>query len=360
MKRNSRALKQRLSGRWLAALQSLAPELTDACSVPGRNVTCPFEGKPEGFRLFPDANETGGGVKQNEGPMPDGITLLMALRGWDFVTTFDELTRWLDGSSSVRPSISPQSISQWNPDQEDQRRNWLQSMWDEALPITSPLATAAKVYLRSRRLGEALGFACGLRFHPNLIYRSDARVELGRFPAILGYVRNNQGLPVAIHRTYLRATGVKLNLEGQPARKLTPSVKRATKGRVIRLAKAGDVLGVAEGIETALSVMLGTEKYLGYRVPTWACLSASMMPAFRPPEGVRHVMIFGDSDQSGAGQQAAHTLASRLQKEGLSVSVHLPELGLPQHKKSCDFADVWSREPSRFATLEPSLRCIAA
>ena len=360
MKRDARALKQRLSGRWLAAYQSLAPELAAACAAPGKNVTCPFEGKPRGFRLFADANETGGGVKQNQGAMSDGITLLMALRGWDFVTTFDELTQWLDGGTVAIPSTRWPMTDEWTQAQEDHRREWLQTLWDTAVPLTSPQATPARVYLRSRQLGAAMTFCHGLRFHHNVVYRTDDHTELGRFPALLGYVRNNDGLPVALHRTYLYPTGVKLNIDSHPARKLTPSVKRASKGRVIRLAPSGEVLGVAEGIETALSVMLGTDKYLGYRVPTWACLSASMMPAFRPPPGVRHVMIFSDFDLSGVGQKAAQSLASTLQQEGYSTSVHVPRLGTTHAHKSCDFADVWAREPSHFLTLEPSIRQFAA
>ena len=50
-------IKQAASGRWLEIISSLAPELAEACSKPGKHVACPCHGNKDGFRMFYDAAE---------------------------------------------------------------------------------------------------------------------------------------------------------------------------------------------------------------------------------------------------------------------------------------------------------------
>jgi phage/plasmid primase-like uncharacterized protein len=49
-------------GHWRAILQPLAPALEPALERPGRHGPCPIHGGADGFRLFRDVNETGGGI----------------------------------------------------------------------------------------------------------------------------------------------------------------------------------------------------------------------------------------------------------------------------------------------------------
>jgi hypothetical protein len=67
------------------------------------------------------------------------------------------------------------------------------------------------------------------------------------------------------------------------------------------IAKPEEVLGLAEGIETALSA----QQLKG--IPTWACLGASRMHRVAIPGHVRELHLFGDNDDSGrdAVQRAA-------------------------------------------------------
>jgi hypothetical protein len=69
----------------------------------------------------------------------------------------------------------------------------------------------------------------------------------------------------------------------------------------VRLAAAGDVLGLAEGVESALSAM----QLSG--VPTWACLGASRMHRVAVPDSVRELHVFMDNDGPGrdAGERTA-------------------------------------------------------
>jgi putative DNA primase/helicase len=90
-------------------------------------------------------------------------------------------------------------------------------------------------------------------------------------------------------------------------------------GAAIRLTPASQVLGIAEGIETALSVMELFE------VPCWSCVSAGGIESFEPPPGVKEVLIFGDNDLSYTGQAAAYLAAKRLRLKGYETEVHIPD-----------------------------------
>src|SRR5690606_35991731 len=67
----------------------------------------------------------------------------------------------------------------------------------------------------------------------------------------------------------------------------------------IKLQTATSVLGIGEGIETALSAMHT------YKVPTWSVINAALMQRFRAPTGVKTLYIFADNDKNGTGLAAA-------------------------------------------------------
>jgi putative DNA primase/helicase len=152
-----------------------------------------------------------------------------------------------------------------------------------------------------------------LRLHPGLAYRDGGEV-LGRFPALMALVTGPDGKGVTLHRTYLQDSR---KAPVPSPKKLMPG--KPIKGAAIRLHPAGDVLGVAEGIETALAA-----RQL-FNVPTWSCISAAGIESFIPPKEVRKVIIFGDNDVSGTGQAAAWALAKRLIAAGMPVEVRLPK-----------------------------------
>jgi putative DNA primase/helicase len=66
------------------------------------------------------------------------------------------------------------------------------------------------------------------------------------------------------------------------------------------------VLGVAEGIESALSL------HLIRKIPTWASFCADNLERIRLPEGLRELQIGVDMDASGKGQAVAEALAKRV------------------------------------------------
>jgi putative DNA primase/helicase len=78
------------------------------------------------------------------------------------------------------------------------------------------------------------------------------------------------------------------------------------------------VLGIAEGIETALSATAL------FGVPCWAAVNAGMLAAWQPPPETKRIIVFGDNDPNYAGQAAAYALAARLGSDERAVEVQIP------------------------------------
>jgi putative DNA primase/helicase len=116
-------------------------------------------------------------------------------------------------------------------------------------------------------------------------------------PAVVAAVQAPDRRTIAVQVTRLDPSG---------ERKAQVPIPRRTYGSLgngaVRLAAAGDVLGLAEGVESALSAM----QLSG--VPTWACLGASRMHRVALPDSVRELHVFMDNDgpRRDAGERTAH------------------------------------------------------
>lgn len=155
-------------------------------------------------------------------------------------------------------------------------------------------------YMKSRALWP-LPERHSLRAHTSVEYWND-RVRIGRYPALVAVVRDMCGEVVTAHVTYLDPEGRKL--EGFEPRKILSSMK-GREGCAVPLMPHGETLGIAEGIETALSAAIMHE------VPTWAALNTALLAKFEPPQNVKKLIIFADRDI--AGLDAAAKLMERLQ-----------------------------------------------
>lgn len=130
---------------------------------------------------------------------------------------------------------------------------------------------------------------------------------------------------VNIHRTFLTLNGENSVIKGE--KKLMRG--EVPKGSAIRLSPVEKTLGVAEGIETALSARIL------FGVPTWSVISTVGMVNWIPPEETETVVIYGDNDQNYAGQAAACALANKLVvKYKKKVEVRLPP------SVGCDWNDM--------------------
>ena len=132
---------------------------------------------------------------------------------------------------------------------------------------------------------------------------------------------------VAVHRTFLKADGSGKAPVSEQKMMLGPCA-----GGAVRLTAASCELVLAEGVETALSILQATGK------PAWATLGTSGLKAVRLPPQVKTVIIAADSDQPG--EKAAQEAARQLSAEGRVVRIARPPLGL-------DFNDVLLGRASR-------------
>jgi hypothetical protein len=132
-------------------------------------------------------------------------------------------------------------------------------------------------------------------------------------PAMVAAVQRPDGKIVAVQATLLTLTG----------RKASVAMPRITTGALgagaVRFARAETTLGIAEGIETALSAMQLTG------VPTWACLGAARMHRVAIPNHVRELHIFVDND--AAGDAAAERTADVHTRQGRRVMLRHPPEG---------------------------------
>ena len=181
-------------------------------------------------------------------------------------------------------------------------------LWEYAV---DPCETLAQKYLESRGCypGHEPSVANALRFHP--------RCTMGQIatPAMVALMRDAvTGRAAGVHRTALADDGSSKRTmpEGAPARMMLGRAKRA----VVMISSKAPAMGIAEGIETALSA----QKIFG--VPVWACLSAQGIADFPSLDGLMHLTIFADHDKTEI--TAAEKCAARLHRRGMVGKIAYP------------------------------------
>lgn len=94
-------------GKWLHIFTAIAPKLNGAIAAKGRHCPDPIHGGTDGFRLYKDVVETGGGYSNKSGKFPNGIELIKWVNGWDFVTTLEAIGDFL----GVKPQVNQVTAS---------------------------------------------------------------------------------------------------------------------------------------------------------------------------------------------------------------------------------------------------------
>jgi putative DNA primase/helicase len=123
--------------------------------------------------------------------------------------------------------------------------------------------------------------------------------------------------PVNVHLTALTKDGAKNESVGT-IKKVMPG--KLPEGCAIRIWDAAPVMGIAEGIETAISAAIL------FKMPVWAAVNGSLLAKWIPPEVAETVHIFGDNDSNFTGQSKAYALANRLYIQfERKVVVHIPD-----------------------------------
>jgi hypothetical protein len=194
-----------------------------------------------------------------------------------------------------------------DPAVAERKRERLRRTWKQCVSLGHPDARAVQTYLESRALSDVLKAPPkALRAHPGLEYWDQSR-NLGRFPAMVALYQASNDYPVTLHVTWLRSDGGAKAAVPVPKKTLSVPRRGATKGGAIRLYQPrGGVLGVAEGIESALSL------HLIRGIPVWSARCADNLEHIHLPDNLRRLEIGVDVDASGKGQHVAEALAKRL------------------------------------------------
>lgn len=319
-------IKHRASGHWPDILQRLG---IDPILLNRKNQPCPLCGGHDRFQ-FTDKFAHGNFFCRGCGP-GDGFKLLKGVLGLRFGAALEAVESVVGGISSSIRQVTPTKVS---------TNALMRRIWDEAGPITED--DQAGRYLAKRGLALS-AYPDMLRCHPGLGYfvRDEAgrSRQVAQYPALLASVQGPDGERVALHRTYL------VDGEAPSGIDVKKLLGGGLQGGAVRLFAPTDVLGLAEGIETALACHLATRK------PVWASLGANNLRNLWIPPSVSHVIIYADNDADRhfAGQAAAYALAERLtrqQDRNLKVEVFIPE------QPGQDWADVWLQS-------QPQIRAVA-
>ncbi|BET62238.1 putative prophage DNA primase [Yersinia pseudotuberculosis] len=137
-------------------------------------------------------------------------------------------------------------------------------------------------------------------------YCDHQRTSNGMFQSIYSLATDSKGSLCYLHMTLLDGDHkAKTGTQKKLHKLQEDSYLEHASSIAIRLFPVSSTLGIAEGIETALSC-----KQI-YNCNTWAVLNTSLMKRFKAPKGVRHLIIFADTDLNGAGHAAAWVCGHR-------------------------------------------------
>lgn len=336
------SVREEARGKWPQILQALG---VDPDWLSGTHSPCPVCGGTKPFRF--DDKEGRGTNFCTHHRAADGVGLVKLMFKCDD----------LEALRIVADALELPDLRQYEPrfnpvvDQEDYEKNAasIRKVWNSSVPLS--LGDLGYRYLQGRGLILPT-FPQELRFHPGLDFYDQGMEKRGRFATMIGVVRASDGTPITLHRTYLTKEGKKVLLldhktkEPLSAKKLMKKAK-PLKGGCVQLFPAATVMGIAEGIETAL----GVTEHTG--IPCWAGISATNLPNVRFPEIVRKVIIFADNDKPDrrgrcAGQEASQLLAENLRNLGLEVEIRIPAIAgtdfLDEYLASVHVNGEWPRE----------------
>lgn len=287
------------------------PPITGRKHFKGKCPICEQKGK---FRID---DKDGRGTYICKCSAGTGFQLLERTQGKAFKTLADEVDQLL---GNVRQKEAPkQPVNTTKADYQNKLIKCFAGMPDLK-------NTSAALYLQERGVFSLP--AESVRFCENQPIRLSGVVQ--HFQAMWAIATDSKGKACYLHRTYLNGSKKapipvpkKMNsLQDDKYLDYAESV-------AIRMFPVASTLGVAEGIETALSC-----KQI-YNVNTWSTMNANHMTKFIAPKGVRHLIVFADTDWSATGHAAAFECANRnlmANNDVELVSVRWPDTG--------DFNDV--------------------
>lgn len=304
------------------------------------------------------------------GSAGDVIGFYRRAAGVDFKTAVEDLAAEAglvparDGGR--RPLLRARPVPTPADDAADRERAiaTARELWRACVPATG---TLVETYLATRGIDLAAigGVPPTLRFHPTLPDRDSRAV----WPAMVGAVQGADDKIVGVHRTYLARDG-----RGKAPIPVAKKMLGPCWGGAVRFARAGETLALAEGIETALSVLQAVTGLRdagsgrpanpvagvpdGSPFPVWAALSLGNLagsghgpslphprlsgrwvpstapqwsrPGLVVPEGVKRLVLLADADNGDpeSAEALLQRAARRFKRQGLEVRIARPPTGM--------------------------------
>lgn len=278
--------------RWAAILVGLGIEARFLVSKHG---PCPICGGKDRFR-WDDKDGTGSFFCSQCGA-GDGFMLAQKFSGKPFKFIADAIR-----SAYGNAPVEAKHVERDRPNGEAHKK-----IWDSAQPPSEggPLHT-----YQTKRFGRP--WPSNAIREANKFYHPEGK---DYFTAMVARVSDPQGNLVNLHVTYLTQGGEKAAVA--PNKKVLPG--KLPEGSAIRIWPSAKMMGIAEGIETAISAAVL------FRMPVWAAINGSMLAKWIPPENAETICVFGDNDENYTGQAKAYALANRLATQfGKQVIVKIP------------------------------------
>lgn len=251
---------------------------------------CPICGRKGKFRID---NRNNNGTWICTCGSGDIWSLLTATQSKDFATLAREIDEIIGNEFN---SKKPDTTSKTQTDTDKLRARVVQKF-----QILENLKnTPADGYLKNR------GITIQLNTLANIKYSNREQIGRDTYGAMYALATDQTGTLCYLHRTILNGE----NKAKIPAPKQLKSLQEKNylsyaKSVAIRLFPVASTLGIAEGIETALSC-----KQI-YQCNTWSTINANFMSKFIAPQGVEKLIIFADTDKSLTGHSAAFACGRR-------------------------------------------------
>lgn len=362
-------LRETAKGRWREIFSVLAPELEEADSAfesRQMHVPCPGHGGTDGFRLYKDVNDTGGGICNTCGAMADGFRMLgwiMAVRendgtpnGYD-TKEFNDYTRqaysevayYLEHGVAKNPELRTRVARVFKAETEEERaakaeqdklrREKLMKVGQRMWSNSAPYDPIIEKYFEGRGAAGTI-LSPLMRFNAQTPYITDTGVQY--WPSIVmpvTRVEDGSLKVVALHRIYLKVNdnGSVTKAPVKDAKKIMPWAD--LEGAIIRLypLDGSKTLALAEGPETSAAIHTLTG------LPCWSGVTAWGVEMAQIPDEVDTVILVEDFDVSEKGQKTAKTKAEAIRAMGKTAVIMSPaafyEPGNPKHKKGVDWDD---------------------
>lgn len=240
---------------------------------------CPFHGeKSPSFKVDPKGFYKCHGC----GKGGDAIAWLQEVESMTFEQAIKALLDdWMPkGVPMTPPAYAPVPVADRDANVD------AKLIWDKAVDAKG---TPVEAYLKARGIKVPASYWGELRYAARLFHGPSRQTYRG----MVARLSDDRGF-CCIQRTFLDAKEPK-KADIMP-NKMT---KGLMQGSAVRFGQPEEMLGLAEGVESALSARAL------YSIPTWATLSCVRLKQIEIPKTVKIITVFGDQDKAGKAEAFA-------------------------------------------------------